>query len=316
MKIISALFVPIVFLLDFNIAFVLTGFFAFIVYGLIFVSVFNLIGALIRKFRIYAIIFFIAVGTALIINLTWSIKAFSNIFGFLFSEKSIAVFFLKGIVLFIIINALSFVINYNTVYYKSNKNSKQLILIFSVTGLLIVVLFSLFIGILPISDSAKNEYNGNTGSENSEYLYTSKEITIDISHLKKGSIINIITNDNIIDNIDNYDSSSSRYRMFLNNPKSLEVTDGKLVVSYNFPLNTQNGKNITALTNPTFKAELKGNNLYLEYEYTRNIKAVINPVWSMIMQFKSFSDKNVYYSFFMSSESSGSGNVFVQCGEE
>lgn len=303
LRIISLFNKNIAFALNFDIGFVIVGFFTFTIYSLLLLSFFTLLGAIIRKFGIYAIIVLITLVATLIINIVWSLHIIQRLLGFIVYEQNIVLFFIKGIITIMLLLLLSFLFNHFTVYYKSTKITKNIVYIIILICLVFTVGFSILIG-------ARSMVTTSYGHVTNNALIDSpfKTIEIDISHLEKNSTINVITNKNIrIPGEISYNQND----LYLDTPEPIKVTGNTLIVTYSFPKNIENNIDISKFTKPHISASMKGNTLYLDYEYIDHLKLIVQPIWGIANQFKIYRDKNVTTPFWSSSSSSGSGSLTI-----
>jgi len=313
MKVISLFHRNIFFALDFDFGFIMIGFLTFLMYSFLAFSFMTLIATIIRKFRIYAMIVFITIGVTAFVNIPWIIDILPTTLVPILTDKSILWFFIKTIVLLIIINIISITINHFTVYYKTVRISKFISSLFVFVGLFFTIAFTMFIGtwsfFAPRESTSNIKEITSSDTENQPGINT---IDFDISDLEKDSKINIITKGNILTyNMNVSWNDDNRYNMSYDVSQSIKVTGNKLTIIYSYPLDTNNGINTLNYVNPKFSANMKGNTLYLNYEYTKNIEIVYLPIWYMAGQFEYYKDKNITGQGFGYSGSSGSGNINI-----
>ena len=94
--------------LRFDIGFLMVGFFVFLIYAFLVVAVCVLIAAIVRKWTYYGIA---VLGIFLLSLMGIGAK-------FITEEFNLALFFLKGIAIWLLITLASLIVNYHTVYYR------------------------------------------------------------------------------------------------------------------------------------------------------------------------------------------------------
>jgi len=314
-KILSFSFDNIVLALNFNIGFVIVGLFTFLMYMFLLISVFSLIGVILRKFGYFTILVFIGLISFLWINLKWSIKYVPSIWRFLTREPNIAMFFLKSILVWLAITIIALLLNKYTIYYKSKNKLSNKILLGSISVILVVLVLTTFLKLsVDVSDKPMQVVTTQevqTGSPYASGRYN--EIVIDVSTLPVGSKIKVVCNGIISSQTGNYSFHSND--IYYTGQETINIDKDKLYIYYCFSLNVLNGYNLTDYTNPKLTAELKGDTLYLDYSYTKNLKVVFLPIWSMVSQFDCYKDKNIVKKLLLYSSSSGTGNIFTSSDE-
>jgi hypothetical protein len=143
---------------------------------------------------------------------------------------------------------------------------------------------------------------------NEYQAFRMREIVLDVSDLPKGSELQIAYNDNIMKQSNGVIMYSSP--MYYSGEDTITIDADKLYVYYRFRINITNGYSMTDYINPIMTATINDNTLYLNYEYTKNIKVVILPAWSMASQFEIY-DESVVKEGFLRTSSSGSGTIFI-----
>jgi hypothetical protein len=318
---------------NFNAGFVVSGLFVLIMYISIVNEVVNLISVLIRKFRIYAILSFVFLFAAVVGNLVTSIELFKAAFGFLLFEGNLALFFLKGAALWAVLFYASFFINRHTSYYKSGFTlSKPAIAVIGAIGVVAVIILPLILfrintstgaAKIAVVGEAESSYDGvyngtngsvdpyvgnngsvnsgansglNSGASNNPFI---NEIVIDASAIPKGSAVNVIAPNIIINESENgYSSSGGRnmdmHDLFIDRDTLERFNGEKIIVSYSLPQIEFNFYNTARLANPKLTAYLDGSTLYVDYSYDKNVKAVFIPVWSFMWQFDGFKGKGIF----------------------
>jgi len=310
LAVIAAYQANIILVYNFDLGFVISGFFVLIVYLAIITAIITLIAVLIRKFRIYAILSFVLFAAFVITNVPKMIELFKVIFGFLIFESNPALFILKGIILWVVLFGVALFINKHTVYYESGiKISKTIIAVITVIGIITI-------GVTPFLF-----YNTTTSQSVSERedktseLYRWYEIVIDASAIPNGSTINVVAPNIKIMNTTNefitYDGENMD--MYLEFDKDIfsNFNGEKIIISYCLPTLMIDYYELSKLANPKLATHLEGNTLYLDYSYDKNIKAVFIPVWSFMWQFDGFKGRNIFKEFNGSAYGSGNGSVYI-----
>jgi len=313
MKVISIFHSNIFFALNFDFGFVMIGFLTFLMYSFLAFSFMTLIATIIRKFRIYAMIVFIAIGVTAFANIPWIIDILPTTLVPILTDKSILWFFIKTIALLIIMNIISITINHFTVYYKTVGISKFKSSIFVFVALFFTIAFTMLVGtglfLAPRESTSNVKEITSSHTEYQPSLYT---LDFDISDLVKNSKINIITKGNILAyNMNASWNDDNQFNMSYDVSQSIKVTGNKLTIIYRYPIDIYNDINSLNYVNPKFSATMKGNTLYLNYEYTKNVEIIYLPIWYMAGQFEYYKDKNITVQAFGYSVSGGSGNINI-----
>jgi len=312
--------------LDFSFGFTFAGFFVYIIYSFLILSIILLIGAVIRKWSYYAIATLITLFTLIIINLEMVIFYIQRVLSFLITEPSIILFSLKAIGLWLLITAVTLVINYYTVYYKSqNWVLKRRITIACIIIAVVITIITPMVFNFSVTISS----NQNTGATHTDggWSYSSdhgdsshfidhynriEEIRIDISHLPDGVNINI-NGENIYINDHNAPNlfSSNNLIAFISGwPNTQNVRGDTLVIQYRPPWYTVNGIDILKFANPQVSAFMEGNTLFINYTFDKTT-VIIMPVWSIVRQFDIFANKNLLTAHAMGSSGGGSMSVNI-----
>ncbi|MDR2571018.1 MAG: hypothetical protein LBD23_12135 [Oscillospiraceae bacterium] len=300
-KLISFFVSNLYFALDFDIGFIIAGFFAYLAYSFLVIAVIEFIGTILRKWTYYAVAAFVTFFAIFIMNFRVIIDKLSNIFSFLGSEPSLVLFFLKAIGLWLVITLVSLVINYFTVYYKfqDRGEKKRLILICTAIVVAITVLASYIPIFNFIPSSGDNIHVADTNDIITErlnnYYFEAETIRIDVSHLPNGSNINVEGENTYITASGMATVfSHSDYLAYVSGEDSLNSLQGDtLVLNLIPPWFYVNGIDIFAYANPQINAYLEGNTLFIDYTYD-DVQVVIMPIWGIIRQFDIFKDKNLF----------------------
>ena len=316
----------------FDAGFLLSGFTVLMTYLAVLSGIITLISVLLRKFRVYAIVFF---STLLILAISNFAQAFNILriaFGFLLFENSMPLFFIKGIGAWAILFITAVIINKYTVYYKVNSTRKKEEIITGVVFALFLVCVFVITFMLLMTDAPDSD-NPDMYDQDSIYIefpITSEgdiiepehgRIEIDISDLPSGSDIDVIVSGDIT-LIETYETVLSSYQIddkevftfddgsqlefpmghIVVSEDRLKNIDGNtLIISYYFPHRVVDDMDIGRLLNPELDVRLDGNTLYLSYNFEKNIKAIFLPIWSFMSQFDYLQGKGVVSRFLYSS---------------
>lgn len=281
---------------DFDVGFIIVGFITFMIYSFIIIAISGLIGAVLLKWRYYAIVSFTLIVSLIISNFKKVIEYAPKLFAFLLNEPKPVLFIIKGIGLCIIINVISLVINNNTIYYKSQKK---------ITASKLVI-FCTTIGITPIISIILLNHSYTNSSTNSsinlsmvdeideKYISKFEKIRIDVSHLPKGSKIKI-EGDNIF--IPYVSTAYSIYDIAVNNTELLNSLQGDtIVINYSLPEHYVYDYAMSKFTKPEITINLAGDTLYINYTY-ENADVIFLPIWSIAKQFECYKNKNLIDNF-------------------
>ena len=324
----AAIFTVIHLVYAFDPLFVIAGFFVFIVWLSLFTAVVSLIAALIRRFKLYAILVFAVATGVLIARLGHVIELTRITLGFILFEQSVLLFLLKGIALWIVLFICAFLVNKFTVYYKDSiRLSAQRIAIVVLASALGFTTPTFFV----TPDASLVIIDDRNGFE---YSWEAEQIEIDVSALPNGTRITIEPGANVAlipsDSVAEIHYGGGTITVVYEDKTIEEYPDGYLLVYYPEELSSINGNKLViifnaarvvlnsydlmALTHPTFEARLEGTRLYLDYHYDKNVKAVFLPIWSFMWQFEYFRDKGVVEQPFVqfSSNSSGAVSIWVE----
>ncbi len=280
MKVFTANQENIILVPDFDLGTIISGFFVYILYLFLISSIIAFGGVMVRKFRFYAMALPIVVLVLILTNITKAGSLISQAFTFITSESSLPLFFIKGVLLWIIIVTLSIWINKHTVYYKNKDNSISMV----VAGVIILLSIITIPSILFMA----TEYGGGNIEEMDPWEDYQK-ITYDISQLEKGSHIQLITNEHVEKLEYNKEYQVESSTLYVNNYEVLDSIQGDtLYIYYRLPDEVRNGFNLTNLMEHNLTASLRGNKLTIDYTYDENRQAIILPIWTMAGQFNEF----------------------------
>ncbi|MCL2250245.1 MAG: hypothetical protein FWC13_13390 [Oscillospiraceae bacterium] len=309
---------------DFSIAFVLSGLVVAIIYVALIAGTITLISALIRKFRLYAIVFFTVLTIVLLVSITEPSHLLLRLLGFLLDEPNIWLFILKGIGTWAVLFITAFLVNRYTVYYKSHSfklNSKV------VGGLCATMIFATYIiislvgmNVQPVAHSV--EISEEPSAWDVLWDEHTNVLEIDLSDVPPGSDINVVASGSatFIDGLNpeiEFISTFSHHQghgqttfhfadgteqtfpfghlVVLGGDELRDIDGNTLFAQYHYPIQViQSGGLISHLMNPQFDIRFEGNTLYVNYTYDRNQKAIVIPVWSFMSQFDNFRGQNVF----------------------
>lgn len=276
------------FTLKFDAGFIITGFITFIVYSFLFISLFGLIGVILRKWKYYAVMASIAILSLMIVNLHSVIEYFSKILAFLIKEPVPVWFIIKGVSLTLAITAVSLVINFYTVYHKSNGkiNTIGIVAIIAIAVIITIIVPVILLytdNTEPSIVFTTYEPDEPEGLSSEDYYSQFTEIRIDVSHLPKGSKLNT--------NIANI--NKTEYLFNVSGEEELNNLQGDtIIILYRFPNRSINGYNLYEYGNQSFTAYLDGDTLHIEYAY-EDSSVIILPVWGIAGQFDCYKDKGI-----------------------
>lgn len=293
---------------DFSIAFVIWGFIVNLIYGFLAIGLFIFIGVLDRKF---GLIFRIIIGAFALLSIV-SFNGTSmgtyimKIVGFWTNEPSLILFTLKGVALWLFISGVSWIINNNTIYFKSPSTShfsKGLVISIGLFLTLTITTVFIFMSSSTISSHNKNVSVSETVGFDTHDGYI--QLPVDCSNLKEGDVIKIITNfSTSSENLSIWTVSEDDYDM--NNAD----IDG-LHVSYDLGELFMDNVDLNKFLKPSFEASLEGTNLHINYSYKKNQKVLILSPYSFMNQFDTFKDKNLFNSILGSYRSSGHASLRI-----
>jgi len=311
----------IVLIYGFSLKFALCGFCVLLIYGLVFMAVITLLGALIRKFTLYAMLCFAVLLGFLFAKLEQVIPLFIRLFGFLLLEKSPLLFALKGLAVWALLWFLVLVINKYTIYYKSQNKASTVILSLLLVGAIVCggILSALVADYDSVVEQGSSTEEYIDDEEGADDYWRLKKIVLDVSGIPVGTDIELVAENLLLaDEVEAGYSAENEIRMsnmdIWVNRASEELKNfqgGEIQVFYFFPRNAQNGYSLTELAQPSVSAWLEGNALHVRYEYKKNVKAVFLSGWTFMWQFGEFKGKNLFKEFVGSSSESGGGGVNI-----
>jgi len=294
------------FALGFDIVFLIVGCLVYIAYAFLFIAFIELIGAILRKWRIYAIMVFTLLASLIIANFFRFADAFFNMLEFLTSEPSLLNFFLKAAGLWVLMTALALIINHFTVYHKSHGPILQ-------KGTVVgsVILVAVMVIILPLSvgffDAEEDSYYSTSTFDedywdewDSLWNQARDELQIDISHLPRGSSINVVGENTEIFRLRGERVLRSRglhkvviVEDFFDGVDGFldDIQADTLLLSLSTPWAVFEGVEVfQSYGNPQLTVRLVDDTLYINYT-VENPYVVVLPIWSIAnRQFDHFNE--------------------------
>ena len=295
-KILSLFYGSVHFALNFDVGFIVSGFITFLLYSFIVAAVIDLIGVILRKWTVYAAVVFIALIALAVVNIMTVVRYAPQALAFLVKEPSFGLFVIKALALWLAVTAVSLVTNRFTVYHKKQGSpNKRLVVVFCVI-IAVVIMIGMPLILFINAESGVNYVENETVTEIADdYFMTADEIRIDISHLQRGSNINLVVNDNIIETGKGgtlfYGQGNAA--AYLSGTDALDNIGGNtIVLQFRPPFRYVNGFELVSFANPRIAAYLEGDTLHVEYSID-DAQIVIIPIWSIAGQFDIFKDKGL-----------------------
>ncbi|MCL1791121.1 MAG: hypothetical protein FWG40_07170 [Peptococcaceae bacterium] len=297
----------------FSIGFTLAGLLAWLLYMSIVLETMLALRLFIMKFRILS-----AVGLVLLVLLTIidfaAIESFgATAIGALILERGLGFFLLKGIALWVLLFALSMVINKISLQDQSSRSAKQVITDNVTLAITVVAALVFVIVFIPQSLDSRIPRNLVIPSEEA-YELTIPEfdpgpnrfvMNLDASGIPRGSSITITTIDVVKANDATQSVPDSDYYPLpeivtmlytvQDEQALLNFTGNEIRLEYWLPTWETGGIDMTRYIQPRFSARLDGNTLCLEYQYTLTSNAFFLPMWSFMEQFDTFKEKGIFY---------------------
>ena len=308
--------------LGFDLGFIITGFLSYLAYCFLLIAAIDLVGAALRKWGYYAVAVLLAIVALAFVDMA----AFSSVMlkglSLLISEESFGWFMVKAAGLWLVITAVSLVINKFTIYHKSSKafsNSKTVIVCIAAA-----LVSMLVVGIILFS-AATQSFDSHTNASMeqrvddyfSDFYAGSEEIRIDVSHLPKGSSIKIeAENIGIIAEGAAVITGSAASSAFLGGVSALDDIQGDtVVIRFRPPFFHVNGVDLTGYANAQITASLVGDTIYMKYSID-DACVVILPVWSFAGQFSGYREKGLVSQNTLGFSSGGTMNANVHIDVE
>ena len=291
-KLMSAFSYDIVFALNINYKFIITGFFVYLAYGFLLVSLVEFIGAVLRKWTYYAAIILTALFALFIVNFEKVLESLPGALAFLIAEPSLLLFFLKATGLWLAITTITLVVNRYTVFYKShNQILKKGVVITCIIVAAIVIIIPGTLFEVSYSSGDVLENDGTFIIDEHDYV-SIKEFTIDISHLQSGSRVDIDGTNIYIMQSDSWVWQTNGSAIVSNTESLYSIHGDTIVIWYRPAWFLINGIEVLKYTNQQLSVHLEGNTLFLNYSYD-NVHVMLLPIWSLARQFDSFKDMGV-----------------------
>ncbi len=308
---------------EFNLGYSLFGIVVNIINALILYSLINIFVAFIRKFGAYGWITLATITVILISNFQPVINYLNRLLELYFAEDRIFSYFVRSIIILIVFNLIAYTIYYFTKEYKTKIYKKLEVIIFVGICFTITSLSILFIEVEEVY-YLQEDYNGVELTHDWEvdgyYDITDRfdsyvTLEFDISHLEENSVINIITNENVI-NEEKFEEQIFNDNFIWSDlvlpTNEVTVTGDTLLLSYRLPIKITNNVDILSYAKPTVEAELIGNELHINYQYNKDLILIsILPI-SMLFEFDVFEGKNIQTSLFQSSSSNSTGLFSIE----
>jgi hypothetical protein len=317
-KILSRFVDNIYFALNIDIWFIVFGFFVYLAYIFLFIAFIELIAAILRKWTYYAIAVFVALASLAAVNIAAVVEQAPNALSFLIREPSLSLFFIKAIGLWLVITVAGFIINRFTVYHKSRNKAldKGVIIACAVIVPLVTFVLPGLVWFNTASGSGENnsvtEFQANPDAAPG-FIPEHEQIRIDVSHLPKGSDINIKGTGIAIVSENGGVSYNHNIEAVLMGAETLKNIEGDTIVINFIPTqNIVNGIELLQYGNQRVTAYLDINTLYIDYAID-SANVVIMPIWGIVRQFDLFKDKGVLTAQALGFSSGwyGSNNIFV-----
>ncbi|MEG0133304.1 MAG: hypothetical protein RR891_10235 [Clostridium sp.] len=293
-----------------NLVFLISGFIVNLLYGSLFIAIIILLGALDRKLNLYFKITAIGIFLLGFIKNGLIFMYVVELSKFLTAESSLLLFILKSIVLLVFTLGLSWIVNNNTVYYRTKTKSSTTLTV--ITASLLFIVFISFSVLTPAykydSRVTITEESENKVSDESNFFHDFAgvedfgAIKVDLSTLKPGDTIEVINTHK-----SNNDSLPIEDMRFASN----EVVNNHLYINYSIPSNKKNWVNLNDYKNPVVTASLEGNKLYINYSYNENQKVLFLNAYGFMSQFHIFEDKGLFKEHMGSMSGSGSGSINI-----
>lgn len=278
------------------------GVIVFFVYGSMMIAFFSLAASLIRRFNTIAIVVMLLIAALLLTSEKGLFNVIADSLKFFNTEGSLFLFFLKGILAWLLLFASSLAVNRFTSYYKVQRVYKNSIV--AAVGIVALIIISIIRSTVIDTDPVVNygSYRTNYKFYNSD-VWAYKEIELDASEFENLSEISVVSN------IDENDYMFQGYHQdYL--PYS---TGDTIVVTYQLPVHITNNYDLTKVMNQKFTAKLNGNVLSLTYTYDKNKKVLFLSPWFMMRQFDRYKNKELYSDQpdFNTTNSKNSGSIDI-----
>ena len=322
-KILSFFYDSVYLALNFDIGFIVGGFITFLLYSFIVVAVIDLVGVILRKWKIFAAVAFISLIVAAVVNIMMFIEYAPKVLAFLVKEPSFGLFVIKALLIWVAIVAVSLVINRFTVYHKKqSRHNKMLDVVICVIIAAVITIgipFVLFSndGMAITSVESETVAESVDVSESVDiYFYTADEVRIDISHLPRGSDINLEITEgiSIAAGGNAFIYGQNDFTAYLSGTYALNDIQGNtLLLQFRPPFYHRNDFEIVDFPNLHISAYLEGDTLYIEYSIG-DAHTVIIPIWSMAGQFDIFKGKGLVLPHGFRFDGNSHANILLSVG--
>lgn len=229
-------------------------------YGLLLQSLILLIVSCVRKFRLWCFTVVFVMGLWIKQDLNGFVSVALKIWRFFIEEPSLIMLVCKAVVIHVIFLVLSYILDTNTEFYPDIVKKKKL----RVVGAVAVVAILIY-GVSGTSVSVGDYSEPDIYTEQVE---EQEEILIDVSHLEKGSEIQIEMEGSIV----LVDEGSQVYytdKLYVEYVDDLIVDGDTMTLYYYEGCNVENGLDLYEYMEPEFTYELEGNVLKLSYQFNR-----------------------------------------------
>lgn len=277
---------------EFNIIYLLTGFFLYLLYGFLAISAIIFIGSLNRKYiRIPKILFivFIIFCTISFSYIKKHINMADNIvINFILKESSILIFIIKMVSISLVLIALSILLNKHSYNNKKERNYGFITLIACIGIFIILNGYSYGTSSITTMREAVIEnykiyanevYKLNSSEAKSEYQ-------IELNELTSGENIKIYLAEE--------DKRNFSIQIYNFSPK----TNENVIVHFIPNKNNVNDIDVASYINPQLAIRYIKDEIHLKVQYKKNIQVVFMEPYSMLKQFVLFKDKGVLKEFY------------------
>jgi len=307
--------------LNVDFGFIIAGFFVHLMYTLLIYAVIELIGAVLRKWNYYAMVIFTALISLVVVNMARVIEFLPRVLSFLIHEPSLIIFFLKAIGLWLVITAITLVINRFTVYHKSQNRTikKRVLIICTIIAVAVVIITPGFImcNITYENTSASMHEVTEQGVDDfiEDFYSKAKKIRIDVSHIPNGSDIRI-GGENLYfleaEAVTIWSSRATSYAYVSGLGSLTKLQGDTIVIEYRPPWYEISGVDIFKFSDPQLTAYLDGDKLIINYSIDE-ATVIVMPTWGAARQFDIFKYKNLFVENILGYSSGGSmsANIFI-----
>lgn len=267
--------------------------FSILMYGLLALSFFVLVGAVVRKIKLYSLAFPLVFVVLISAKFNETVNMVVEMAKFYTAEESIAVFTLKILVTFAVLMLLAFIIN-NKTSVENNVNYKNII---AISLCVLVVLSCAVSGFFILSINFEDDgYTLEPEIDANVEEMNSKVIEIDTSGIERGTVLECNLSKIVPES--EYTNDQNIMRAMGENPNELIVTGDTLTIYYNFLENYDDlGFSIQDYTNENFTAYIEDNVLYLSYEVSEPLSLIYIDSSIFLNQFDLTENESYFSSF-------------------